>query len=119
MSYINSAQRFDQAPKLTPQQKQALDLLDEIVNDPAIHLEMRLKPGDMQFVYNHSLLHDRTAFVDWPALEERRHLLRLWLALPDDRPLPPSFKQRYGKITIGDRGGVVTSETVLHAPIDA
>ena len=118
-NYIDSAQRFDQAPKLTPQQKQALDLLDEIVNDPAIHLEMRLKPGDMQFVYNHSLLHDRTGFVDWPDPEERRHLLRLWLALPDDRPLPPSFKQRYGKITIGDRGGVVTSETVLHVPIDA
>ena len=118
-NYINSAQRFDQAPKLTPQQKQTLDLLDEIVNDPAIHLEMRLRPGDMQFVYNHSLLHDRTGFVDWPDPEERRHLLRLWLALPDDRPLPPSFKQRYGKITIGDRGGVVTSETVLHVPIDA
>ncbi|MDB4857903.1 TauD/TfdA family dioxygenase [Alphaproteobacteria bacterium] len=118
-NYINSAQRFDQAPKLTPQQKQALDLLDEIVNDPLVHLKMRLRPGDMQFVYNHSLLHDRTGFVDWPEPEERRHLLRLWLALPDDRPLPPSFKQRYGKITIGDRGGVVTSETVLHAPIDA
>ena len=117
-NYINSAQRFDQAPKLTAQQKQALDLLDEIVNDPAIHLEMRLRPGDMQFVYNHSLLHDRTGFVDWPDPEKRRHLLRLWLALPDDRPLPPSFKQRYGKITIGDRGGVITRETVLHVPID-
>jgi hypothetical protein len=118
-NYINSAQRFDHAPKLTPLQKEALDLLDEIVNDPVVHLEMRLRPGDMQFVYNHSLLHDRTAFVDWPNAEERRHLLRLWLTLPEDRPLPPSFTQRYGKITIGDRGGVITSETVLHAPIDA
>ena len=118
-NYINSAQRFDHAPKLTPLQKDALDLLDEIVNDPVVHLEMRLKPGDMQFVYNHSLLHDRTAFVDWPAPEERRHLLRLCLTLPEDRPLPPSFKQRYGEITIGGRGGVITSETVLHAPIDA
>jgi hypothetical protein len=118
-NYINSAQRFDQAPKLTPLQKEALDLLDEIVNNPMIHLKMRLKPGDMQFVYNHSLLHDRTSFVDWANPEERRHLLRLWLTLPEDRPLPPSFKQRYGEVTIGDRGGVITSETVLHAPIDA
>lgn len=118
-NYINSAQRYETAPKLTAQQTEALDLLDEIVNDPAIHLGMRLQPGDMQFVYNHSLLHDRTGFIDWPDLAARRHLLRLWLALPQDRPLPPSFAQRYGNITIGDRGGVVTKETVLHAPLDA
>ena len=31
-----------------------------------MHLRMRLQPGDMQFVYNHSLLHDRTGFTDWP-----------------------------------------------------
>lgn len=118
-NYVNSGQRFADAPKLTTQQKAALDLLDEIVNDPAIHLEMRLKPGDMQFVYNHSLLHDRTGFVDWEDPAERRHLLRLWLSLPVDRPLPPVFRQRYGDITIGNRGGVITKQTVLHAPLDA
>lgn len=118
-NYVNSAQRFDEAPKLTKAQTEALDLLDSIVNDPSIYLEMRLKPGDMQFVYNHSMLHDRTGFVDWPDPAERRHLLRLWLSLPEDRPLPPSFIQRYGDITIGNRGGVVTKETVLHAPMDA
>jgi hypothetical protein len=96
-----------------------LDLLDKIVNDPSLHLAMHLKPGDMQFVYNHSLLHDRTGFMDWPNPPDRRHLLRLWLALPEDRQLPQSFTQRYGQITIGDRGGVLTKETVLHAPLDA
>ena len=45
-------------------------------------------PGDMQFVYNHNLLHDRTEFIDWPDPDKRRHLLRLWLALPTDQPLP-------------------------------
>ena len=47
---------------------------------------MRLQPGDMQFVYNHHMMHDRTGFRDWPEPEKRRHLLRLWLALPGDRP---------------------------------
>jgi len=39
--------------------------------------------------------------------------------LPEDRPLPDSFAQRYGSVKVGCRGGVVTKETVLHAPIDA
>ena len=118
-NYINSAKRFDDAPKLTAEQIEALDLLDEIVNEPNIHLRMRLKPGDMQFVYNHTMLHDRTAFVDWPEKAQRRHLLRLWLALPNDRPLPPIYAERYGSIEIGNRGGVITKETVLHAPVEA
>ncbi len=117
-NYIESARRFDSAPKLTDQQVEALDLLDDIVNEPEMHLRMRLQPGDMQFVYNHSLLHDRTGFTDWPDAERRRHLLRLWLAVPGDRPLPAVFAQRYGSIDIGDRGGVITRETVLHAPVD-
>ena len=116
-NYIDSAQRFETAPRLSAQQLEALDLLDDIVNEPDMHLRMRLQPGDMQFVYNHSLLHDRTGFTDWPEAEKRRHLLRLWLAVPEDRPLPAVFAQRYGSVDIGDRGGVITNETVLHAPI--
>ena len=117
-NYIDSAQRFETAPRLSAQQLEALDLLDDIVNEPDMHLRMRLQPGDMQFVYNHSLLHDRTGFTDWPEAEKRRHLLRLWLAVPEDRPLPAVFAQRYGSVDIGDRGGVVTSETVLHVPVN-
>ena len=117
-NYIDSAKRFKDAPKLSHQQVEALDLLDEIVNKPEVNLRMRLKPGDMQFVYNHTMLHDRTAFVDWPDQDRRRHLLRLWLSIPNDRPLPPVFSQRYGSIEIGNRGGVITKETILHAPIE-
>ena len=117
-NYINSAQRFADAPKLSNKQVEALDLLDTIVNEPELHLRMRLKPGDMQFVYNHTMLHDRTAFIDWPDRVRKRHLLRLWLSLPNDRPLPAVFSQRYGSIQIGDRGGVVTTETVLHVPVE-
>ena len=117
-NYIDSAQRFETAPRLSAQQLEALDLLDDIVNEPDMHLRMRLQPGDMQFVYNHSLLHDRTGFTDWPEAEKRRHLLRLWLAVPEERPLPAVLAQRYGSVDVGDRGGVITNETVLHAPID-
>ena len=117
-NYIDSAQRYNDAPKLSALQKEALDFFDKVVNRPSFHLKMRLKPGDMQFVYNHSLLHDRTEFKDWDDPKEKRHLLRLWLALPKDRILPPIYMQRYGNIDVGDRGGVITNETVLHVPMN-
>ena len=83
--YIDSAQRFADALRLTPDHVAALDLFDELANDPALNVSMRLRPGDMQFVHNHALLHDRTGFEDWPEPERRRHLLRLWLSVPGDR----------------------------------
>jgi len=110
--YIDSAQRFADAPRLTANHVEALDLLDALANDSNLNISMRLARGDMQFVYNHSLLHDRTSFVDWPEPERRRHMLRLWLSVPGDRPLPACFAQRYGSTTIGDRGGVVIDRVV-------
>ena len=66
---------------------------------------MQFTPGDVQLVQNHTILHDRTGFEDWPQPDKRRHLLRLWLAADKARPLPPVFAQRYGSVTVGDRGG--------------
>jgi hypothetical protein len=116
--YIDSAQRFADAPRLTPDRVEALDLFDALANDPALHLGMQLQPGDMQFVYNHALLHDRTGFRDWPDAGQKRHLLRLWLCMEGDRPLPDCFRQRYGSIEIGNRGGIVTKGTILNVPLD-
>jgi hypothetical protein len=116
--YIDSAQRFEEAMRLTPAHIEALDMFDALANDPQLHLAMQLQPGDMQFVYNHSQLHDRTGFVDWEEPDRKRHLLRLWLSIAGDRPLPECFKQRYGSIEIGNRGGIITKETRLHAPLD-
>ena len=116
--YIDSAQRFDGAMRLTEEHIAALDLFDALANDTELNFSMRLEPGDMQFVYNHAQLHDRTGFVDWPDPDRRRHLLRLWLSLPGDRELPESFRQRYGSIDVGNRGGIITEATTLHAPID-
>lgn len=116
--YIDSAQRFDGAMRLTSKHVEALDMFDALANDPELHFGMQLEPGDMQFVYNHSQLHDRTGFVDWLEAGKKRHLLRLWLSVEGDRPLPECFKQRYGSIEIGKRGGIVTKQTQLHAPLD-
>jgi len=104
--YIESAARFAAAPRLTPRQRAALDVFDAVLDDPTIHLEMDLEPGDVQLIHNHQLLHDRTAFVDDSDPARRRHLLRLWLCPPTGRRLPAAFTQRYGSIEVGRRGGV-------------
>jgi hypothetical protein len=117
--YIDSAQRFPDAPRLTPAHTEALDLFDSLASDPRLHLFMAFEPGDVQLVHNHTVLHDRTGFVDWPEPERRRHLLRLWLAASDARPLPEIFAQRYGTVTVGDRGGIIVRGTRLHAPLEA
>ena len=114
--YIESAQRFEDAPRLTPKHIEALDLFDELTNDPDLHLSMMLQQGDMQFVYNHAMLHDRTTFEDWPEAEKRRHLLRLWLSVPGDRPLPEIFATRFGSVEIGNRGGIVVPGTEFCVP---
>ena len=116
--YIDSAQRFPEAMRLTPAHIEALDMFDTLANDSILHLKMRLAPGDMQFVYNHAQLHDRTGFTDWPDPDKRRHLFRLWLSPTGDRDLPDVFKQRYGSIEVGNRGGIITANTRLHAPLD-
>ena len=116
--YIDSAQRFSEAMELTPKHIEALDMFDTLANDPNLYFGMQLEPGDMQWVYNHSQLHDRAGFLDWPDPTKRRHLMRLWLSMPDDRPLPEYYKQRYGSIEIGNRGGIITKETKLYAPLD-
>ena len=114
--YIDSAQRFPDAPRLTPQHVEALDLFDELAKDPALNFSMKLERGDIQLVYNHNLLHDRTGFEDWPEPERRRHLLRLWLSVPGDRPLPEVFATRFGSVEIGNRGGIIVPGTALRVP---
>lgn len=118
-NYIDSARRFPGVPALTPEQVEALNLFDQLSDDPALHLRMELRAGDIQFVHNHSLLHDRTAFEDWPEPDRRRHLLRLWLAPEHARPLPPIFAERYGSVVPGDRGGVSVAGTRFTVTWDA
>ena len=111
--YIESAQRFPEAKRLTKMHIEAMNLFDQLANDPKLHLQMELKPGDLQFVYNHSKLHDREGFEDHPELENRRYLYRLWISPKGDRELPECFKERFGSIEIGNRGGIITENTKL------
>jgi hypothetical protein len=115
--HIGSAQRFPEARRLTASDLEALDMLQELAADPDLRLDMNFMPGDMQFLHNHTILHARSAYQDWPEPERRRHLLRLWLAPPAARKLPPVFAECYGGLTAGDRGGIICPGTRPHAPL--
>jgi len=64
---------------LTPAQVQALDTLDQVVSRPEFRAEFYLERGQMLFVNNRWIFHNRTAFQDHPEPERRRHYVRLWL----------------------------------------
>jgi hypothetical protein len=116
--YLESAQRFPEVPRLTDRQRAALDAMDALLEDTALHLMMAFEPGDIQLLHNHQIFHDRTAYEDWLEPDRKRHLLRLWLCPPDGRPLPACYAQRYGSVEIGNRGGIVLAGATLQAPLD-
>jgi hypothetical protein len=116
--YILSTQRFPGDPRLTPEQIEAIDYFHALCEDPELHLDMDFEPGDMQFLQNYQVLHNRTAYQDWPDPAKRRHLLRLWLCTPRGRELPPAYADRNISIKVGDRGGIVTPGTRLNVTLE-
>ena len=66
-------------------------LVDELGNSEKFHFAMMFQPGDIQLVNNHTILHARTSFEDFPEDDRKRHLLRMWLSVPNSRELSPAF----------------------------
>jgi len=104
--HIYSVQEVPGVPQLSQIQKDALALIDTIAERPDMHFEMTFQPGDYQFLNNHVTYHARTDYVDFPEPERKRHLIRLWLAVPNSRPLSPMMSAIYRDQTPGAlRGG--------------
>ena len=79
--YFRSVQRHEDAPRHTELERELLDCYEAIALRPSLYLDMQMNPGDIQLVSNHSVLHARTAYEEWPEAHRKRHLLRLWLSL--------------------------------------
>jgi hypothetical protein len=45
-------------------------MLADLAGDPELRLDMNLMPGDIQFLRNHTILHARSAYEDWPGSSE-------------------------------------------------
>ena len=94
-THILSARKHHDAPPLTGLQRDALAAIDRLAGDPAFCLDTMLEPGDMVFLNSHTTYHARTEFEDHPEPARRRHLLRLWLSVPNSRPLPEGWSAVY------------------------
>ena len=68
---------------------------------------MYLESGDIQFMNNYTVIHARTNYIDHAEPELKRHLMRLWLAVPQGQPLPSLWQDAMKDISpCAVRGGV-------------
>lgn len=104
--FVESAQRFDDVPRLSAAQSEAMDLIDTLAKRDDFRLDMDFRPGDIQIVNNLTTLHARTEYEDFPEPDRRRHLLRLWFAVPEGWPLPAAYFERYEADAHGRPRGV-------------
>ncbi len=95
--YVRTYVEAGEAAAGRPMDADALAVLDRfeaISKRPGLMLDFTLRPGEIYFINNYTILHARTAFDDGDAEEDRRrHLLRLWLDVPGMRPVHPYIKK--------------------------
>ena len=79
--------------------QEAMAFMAEVAGRPELYLDMSFREGDIQFLNNRKILHARTDYVEDP--KAKRHLLRLWLMMPDWPERPTSMRPHDG----ADRAG--------------
>jgi alpha-ketoglutarate-dependent taurine dioxygenase len=110
--YIEQAQEFPDAPRLSERQQAGLNAFEEELRSEKWQFSLQYEPGDVVFINNFVCFHARTAFIDESA-EHRRHLQRVWLSMPNSRPLSPEWKRQvfFKRTEAGAvRGGVPVPE---------
>ena len=106
---IERAHQDPDCPNLSNLQMESIDFLDSVCERKEIQTRITLKRGDLLFLNNWTTLHRRTSFEDFPEEDRKRHFLRVWLSMPDNRPLDPSFMDNFGSVAAGKiRGGIQT-----------
>ena len=104
---IDRAYQSPEIPNMSESQREALDYVEQLASAPEFHATFSQQRGDILLINNFVLLHRRTAFEDHPSVNLRRHLLRIWLSVPNSRPLSPWFAGNYGATAAGAvRGGM-------------
>ncbi|MEU1784825.1 TauD/TfdA family dioxygenase [Streptomyces sparsogenes] len=112
-TYLESAQRFPDVPRLAPADVELFDLVDELAESPGLRLDIDFEVGDLLLLNNHAVLHSRTEYEDFDEPELKRHVLRLWLTLRQGRELPPGFwGDMRGRDGGPGRGGVSPRDAI-------
>ena len=104
---IERAYASDDTPQMTDVQREALDFLESVAERPDLHVRFFQERGDIVLLNNWTTLHRRSEFEDHADPELKRHLLRVWLSVPNSRPIDPLFKANFGATEAGAiRGGM-------------
>jgi hypothetical protein len=98
--YFRSASGYAGESLLSDADRAVLDLYNEIADSPDFHLDMRLRPGDIQLLSNHTVLHARTDYEDHPEPGRKRHLLRLWISLPAPVSLSSRLRKERSRVRL-------------------
>lgn len=115
--YVRSLTRFSDAgliPAMSAAQEEALAVLEATCQRLSLH--MILEIGDIQFLSNAHVLHARTAYKDYAPPAPRRHLMRLWLATPENEG---GWKLPFVDSNEKKRGGIQVNDTPPRATLDA
>jgi hypothetical protein len=96
---ILAAERIG-AVALSPQEHEAVEIIEKVATRAENLLAMDLKPGDLQLLNNRVIFHSRLDYEDYPEMDRRRLMLRLWLTMPSWPKLPqnmPHFDVELGR----------------------
>ncbi|MDY7100675.1 MAG: TauD/TfdA family dioxygenase [Actinomycetota bacterium] len=99
---VFTAQSYDGVPRLTPEQAEALELVESIAEEPDVSIDIDFRPGDIQWLSNYSALHSRRRFTDADDPEQRRHLVRMWLRRDTGRPMVSPFGKPLDRFDASD-----------------
>jgi len=104
---IDRAGADPELPDLTAGQVEAMNFLESVAAELEMHVRFRQEPGDILLLNNWVNLHRRSAFEDHETESEKRCLFRIWLSMPNSRPLDPQFAANFGAVEAGAiRGGM-------------
>jgi hypothetical protein len=109
---LTRSRQLPGAPPLTPKQLEAIELYQRLAGELAI--DVLFERGDMAYSNSHITLHSRTEFEDWPELDRRRHLVRLWMRIEEGRrPIIPELAREIER-GISLRGSAYRSDRRRH-----
>jgi len=67
--------------KYNEAENKARSSIQKTADLPGVALEFMLDPGDLEIINNRTVMHSRGEYEDHLEIENRRHLLRLWMAI--------------------------------------
>jgi len=80
---------------LTDLEKEAVKCISEVAMHDDLRFDVRLEPGDIAFLFNHTVFHNRSSFTDHSEPEKMRLLLRQWVNLTEVREIDSLFAEHY------------------------